>query len=420
MRRLHRSGLHYHIEEVARGLEALDCVARRRYDCVVLDYRLPDTDAITLLPDLRMRSMERDLAVVMLTGTGNDRVAVQAIKLGVHDYLHKSNPDAALLRQAIEHAVLGSDRQRFAREQTEKLEQLVLHDPLTGLANRLLFSEGLEHSIGVAERAGTSFALIVMDLDRFKEVNDSLGHSAGDRVLAAIAPLLDRKLRRTDTLVRIGGDEFAAVLPGTESIDGALLAAEKLIAAVATPVSLGDAIVTVGLSAGVAMYPAHGTTAETLLANADLAMYEAKRSGCGVAVYHAPGRSAMRAELINSRTAALTSGDELVLHYQPQIDLLTGAVRGIEALVRWQHPELGLLLPMEFIPAAERSNAIRSISYAILDKALDQAVAWAAAGTPTSVAVNLSVRMLDDPELSSRVLAALALRSLAPSTLTLK
>ncbi len=315
-RRLQRSGLYHVSQEATTGAEALDCVESRRYDCVVLDYRLTDTDAITLLPELRRRSIQRDLAVVMLTGTGNDRVAVQAIKLGVHDYLHKSNPDGALLRKAIEHAVLGADRQRLAREETEKLHHLVLYDPLTGLANRFLFFERLEHAIGVADRAGTSFAVLAMDLDRFKEVNDSLGHAAGDRVLAASGPLLSRKLRRTDTLARVGGDEFAAVLPSADGVAGAL--------------------------------------------------------------------------------------------------------RGVEALVRWQHPELGLLLPMEFIPAAERSSAIRPISYAILDKALDQAVYWAAAGTPTPVAVNLSVRMLDDPDLPARVLDALALRSLAPQTLTLE
>lgn len=419
-RRLQRSGLYHVSQEATTGAEALDCVERHCYDCVVLDYRLADTNAIDLLPELRKRSMQRDLAVVMLTGTGNARVAVQAIKLGVHDYLHKSNPDGALLRQAIEHAVLGADRQRLAREQTEQLEHLVLYDPLTGLANRFLFFERLEHAIGVADRTSTSFAVLAMDLDRFKEVNDSLGHAAGDRVLAAIGPLLSRKLRRTDTLARVGGDEFAAVLPSADGIAGALLAAEKLIAAVATPAPLGDAIVTVGLSVGIAMYPLHGTTVETLMANADQAMYVAKREGSGVAVYSSPGTLAPRADLISTRTAALTSGNELVLYYQPQIDLSTGALRSVEALVRWQHPELGLLLPMEFIPAAERSTAIRPISYAILDKALDQAVAWAAAGTPTPVAVNLSVRMLDDPDLPARVLDALALRSLAPQTLTLE
>lgn len=285
-RRLRRSGLRHVTEEAKSGAEALHRVEMHCYDCVVLDYRLTDTDAIALLPELRRRSIQRDLAVVMLTGTGHDRVAVQAIKLGVHDYLHKSNPDVALLRQAVEHAVLGADRQRLAREQTEKLERLVLFDPLTGLANRTLFFERLEQAIHVAERSSTGFALLAMDLDRFKEVNDSLGHAAGDRVLAAIGPLLGRRLRRTDTLARIGGDEFAVVLPSTETIDGALLAAEKLIAAVASPVPLGDSIVTVGVSVGIAMYPIHGTTAETLLAMADEAMYEAKRNGRGVTVYN--------------------------------------------------------------------------------------------------------------------------------------
>ncbi len=285
----------------------------------------------------------------------------------------------------------------------ELLHHQALHDALTGLPNRALLHDRLAHALTVAARERTPLALFLMDLDRFKEVNDTLGHDAGDDLLSEVARRVQGALRASDTVARLGGDEFAMLLPGADAVS-ATEAARKVLSALVEPVTLHEQIVIVGGSVGIARYPDHGADAAALLRHADVAMYAVKRGGGGYAVYnpahdrHTP----RRLTLIGALHRAIAR-DELRLHYQPTIDVTGRRVRMVEALARWQHPDLGLLPPEQFIPLAEQTGLIVPLTRWVLDTAVRQVRAWRDEGLDLGVAVNLSARTLRDPELSDAI-----------------
>jgi len=290
----------------------------------------------------------------------------------------------------------------------EALRRQALHDALTGLPNRTLLGDRLGHALAAARRDRAPLALFLMDLDRFKEVNDTLGHDAGDALLREVGQRIQEALRASDTVARLGGDEFAVLLPGDDQ-ESAVGAARKLLAALAAPVTLRDQGIVAGGSIGIALYPDHGEDAATLLRRADVAMYAAKRAGTGYALYtpdhdqHTPGRLA----LIGALHGAIAR-DELRLHYQPTVDVADGRVRMVEALVRWQHPERGLLPPDDFIPLAEQTGLIVPLTRWVLDTTARQLRAWVDAGLDLGAAVNLSARVLHDPDLPDAIAALLA------------
>jgi diguanylate cyclase (GGDEF)-like protein/PAS domain S-box-containing protein len=285
------------------------------------------------------------------------------------------------------------------------------HDALTGLPNRSLLGDRLRLAIGQAENSATSVGLLLMDLDHFKEVNDTLGHQAGDCLLQQVAERLRDVVRDSDTVARLGGDEFAILLPGTTA-DDSLLVAGKLLEALRAPLKLEEQAVAIGGSVGVSVYPTHGRDAATLLRHADVAMYVAKRSDAGTSLYspaldyYAPDRLALLPQLREVIERG-TETNRLVLHYQPKVDVSTGELSGVEALVRWQHPQHGLLGPDRFVPLAEQTGIARSLSQLVLETALRQAQAWAAEGHKVPVAVNLSMRDVQDAELPEAVAALL-------------
>jgi diguanylate cyclase (GGDEF)-like protein len=290
------------------------------------------------------------------------------------------------------------------RRQAEDNEHLALHDPLTDLPNRTLFHDRAAQAIPAARRDVTRVGLMIFDLDRFKEVNDTLGHHNGDLLLKEIGSRLRATLRESDTVARLGGDEFGVLLPTVVDEDAALAVAEKIRQALRQPVCLDGITLDLEASAGVALYPEHGEDVETLLQRADVAMYLAKEDHSGCELYSAerdeysPARLALVAELRRA-----IDQQELVLYYQPKADLHSGKVTGVEALIRWQHPERGLLLPDEFIPLAERTGLIRELTLVVLEAALRQLRAWELDGLELTVAVNLSARDLLDLELPDTV-----------------
>ncbi|MCV2393091.1 EAL domain-containing protein [Actinotalea sp. M2MS4P-6] len=286
-------------------------------------------------------------------------------------------------------------------------------DELTGLPNR----RALQRLAPLRLADGERHALLLLDLDRFKEVNDSLGHHAGDTLLAEVAGRLRDRLRSGDLLARLGGDEFAALLEDAGREEAARVAA-ALVAALEDPFVLDEMTVHSAVSIGVALYPDDGADLSTLLRKADIAMYRAK--GAGDRVAHAgENRGVDRLRLSEEFRAALED-DQLVLHYQPKIDLVTGQVSGVEALVRWQHPEHGLLYPDAFLPRVEEAGLMRAMTRVVLGIALDQAVDWRAEGRTLSVAVNLSASSLTDSELPGEIAAMLAERALPPHALGLE
>jgi diguanylate cyclase (GGDEF)-like protein len=299
------------------------------------------------------------------------------------------------------------------------------HDPLTRLPNRTLFRDRLEHALARTTRGLGQVAVLFVDLDDFKTVNDSHGHTAGDTLLFAVGERLSALLRPGDTVARLGGDEFAVLVEDvTDEIDAAA-PAERILAAFGTPFVVGDVTVVIGASVGIALGSAAEYTVDELLRNADFAMYQAKSMGKHRYALFEPGMRAAaveRVELATLLRGAIERG-ELVLHYQPIVDLGSGAVRGLEALVRWHQPERGLLMPSEFIAIAEETGLIIPVGRWVLREACRQAVAWQerfASDPPLSVSVNLSARQFADPRLVADVAAALADTGLEPGRLTLE
>ena len=302
----------------------------------------------------------------------------------------------------------------------EALRRQALHDALTGLPNRLLLHDRVQQALQVAKREHTTVALLLLDLDRFKEVNDTFGHHAGDVLLQEVTQRLHGALRAADTVARLGGDEFALLLAGVDRA-GALAAAMKIAAALEAPISLGEQVVHVEGSLGIALGPEQGEDMATLLRHADVTMYVAKNADEPCAVY-APEQDTYTSErltLIGELRAAIADGD-LHLHYQPKVDVATGHVAGVEALVRWAHPVRGLVQPDQFIPLAERTGLITSLTLWVLEEALGQCQRWQQQDRALGVAVNLSTRNLQDPELPATVAGLLERYAIPPARLTLE
>ncbi len=293
-----------------------------------------------------------------------------------------------------------------------------LHDGLTNLPNRVLLADRLQQAILMADRDSGGLALLVLDLDRFKDVNDTLGHHAGDELLQQVAVRLRSVLRASDTVARLGGDEFAVVLPTAGDASLASRMARMIVQSLEQPFAIGDQQVGVGASVGVAVYPEHGNDAKTLMRRADVAMYVAKRGGGGTAIYsfeqdlNAPDRLELVGQLRNA-----IENDELVLYYQPKLSLSTGTCVRVEALVRWRHPRRGLVPPDQFIPLAEQTGLIRPLTKWVLSAAVRQCRLWKDAGRELEIAVNLSMRNVHDPELVDQIADLLRRWDVSPSLL---
>ena len=319
--------------------------------------------------------------------------------------------------------VIGSLRDVSERKaETEALQFQALHDPLTGLANRTFLQERLEETIRAGERDMKPCAVLLMDLDGFKSVNDSLGHQAGDRLLLQVAERMRRVLRKADTVARYGGDEFAVVPWGATDVPRAVLIAEKILNAMDQPFVIDDQSISVSLSIGIAAFPQHADDAQTLIRRADVAMYTAKRARSGFSVYSVDqegGESGEGVPLVGKLRYAIDQF-ELVLHYQPIVSAIDGRTSKVEALVRWGHPEHGLLPPDDFIPSAEQTNLIKPLTAWVLNEALGQVHAWSKAGIDVGVSVNLSARNLLDTELPDAVGQLLRTWGVSPEKLSLE
>jgi diguanylate cyclase (GGDEF)-like protein len=306
---------------------------------------------------------------------------------------------------------------RRLREQVAAIEHQALHDSLTELPNRLLLHDRVAQAVLAAERDGDGLAVLLIDLDRFKEINDTLGHQSGDLMLREIGGRLARTLRASDTVARLGGDEFAVLARGVGGPGAALEIATKLRETLHAPLRVSDLSLEVEASIGVALYPQHGTDVETLLRHADVAMYLAKEARTGAELYSTDRDqySPERLQLIGELRRGLEQG-ELVVYYQPKIDVATGRAGSVEALVRWRHPDRGLLAPDQFVPLAEHTGQIRALTRHVLNEALSQCRSWLDQGLELGLAVNISGRDLLDLHLPGEV-ADLLVRWRVPARL---
>ena len=324
-----------------------------------------------------------------------------------------------LLYLALFHLV--RDASKRLRHQAKTNEYQAFHDMLTGLANRALFKDRVQQAIREGEREDRVLAVMLMDLDRFKEINDTLGHHKGDQVLQQVAERLNEVLRDTDTVARLGGDEFAVLLPHIPDPAAALHVAEKIQDNLKRPMAIEGMALEVRASIGISFFPGHGEDVDLLLQRADVAMYLAKASGNVYEVYtaerdqYSPARLALVSELRRAM-----EDEEFVLYYQPKVDLRTGESYMVEALIRWDHPMRGMIPPNDFIPLAEHTGLIEPLTMYVLDKALRQVSQWREEDLDLTVAVNMSPRNLLDLRFPEHVEALLKKWKLPPGCLQLE
>jgi diguanylate cyclase (GGDEF)-like protein len=302
------------------------------------------------------------------------------------------------------------------------LKHLATHDPLTSVPNRVLLRERMDACLSRARRHDTHVALILLDLDHFKEVNDAYGHAAGDELLRLVAERLRACVRTSDVVARLGGDEFVLLLEDVVEPEEAAIVAERVLRACSAPFLLFGNEVHTPPSLGIAVFPNDCSNADDLLKCADLAMYEAKEAGRATFRFYAGAMLASSHEKLKLREELMRAleRDQFCIYYQPLVELESGTVTGMEALVRWQHPELGLVPPIKFIPAAERSGLIAKIGAWVLRTACSQLAEWRRGGANLSIAVNVSAREVQAPDFVDIVTEALAASGLEPAHLELE
>ena len=401
-------------------------LAGNDWDLILSDFALPTFDGLQAL-ELAAKACP-NTPFIFVTGTLGEDTAVESLKIGATDYVLKQRMTrlATSVRRALkerEERLRREKAERELRKSEDQLRFLAYHDALTDLPNRALLLDRVAQALASAHRNKGRFAVLYIDLDRFKTINDSLGHPVGDMVLKQVAERMQGCARECDTVARLGGDEFVVVLNGVRDGTDAAIAADRLRRAVEAEVLIQGIRLSISCSVGIGVFPEDGEDGETLLKNADIALFSAKSSGRGRWQFFTRkmnGRALERLKLENSVRQALPK-NELFLEYQPQLDLATGRIVGAEALLRWQHPELGLVPPSTFLPVAESLGQILPIGEWVFKTACTQARQWQKEGiAPFTMAVNVSDVQFRHGSLAETVQRALDESGLAPKYLELE
>jgi len=408
-----------HFELIRVGLlsEAFPILEQGGITAILLDLGLPDGNGLDSLTQIYAAALT--IPIVVLSAEEDELLAIQSVQLGAQDFLVKSGISGLVLRRSLYYAI---ERKNLL----EQLQYLAHYDVLTGLANRKLFYDRLKQDIVSARRSKKSFALIFLDLNGFKLINDSLGHRCGDDLLKEAAKRLQHCVRTTDCVARMGGDEFTLILNDLNNAEDAAIIADKILHTLAEPLLLNGQQVTAHASLGIAIYPDDCTDIEELIGAADTAMYQAKVDGHdrkgGFSFFSAAmGAKVQRnADKIERLNAAFEHG-EFELHYQPTVDVRSGGIVGMEALLRWRHPEQGLLTPAKFMTDLEKSGLIVPVGNWVLQQACAQSKLWQRQGvSPLAVSVNISTRQFRQNGFFDSVANALQQNDLAPSLLELE
>ena len=399
--RIHRyftkAKLAFEAFDAESGRTALEMLGRETFDLILLDFKLGDMTGFDLLAALR-DDIEVETPVVMITGGGDEGLAVEAMQRGVADYIPKRSLSPDTLRLAANNALRVAMVERELKDAQKRLVRLSMFDELTGLPNRWLFFDRLEQFIARAQRQSDRFALLVIDLNLFKHVNDHHGHMVGDRVLAEVGNRLQEVARKSDTVARLGGDEFACLLADVHAADELDTCAMKLHEAICQPIAVDELVVRVGASIGIACFGKDGYDRDTLVARADAAMYEAKSTHRRYVRYTADFGDEHSETPGCQNICDGIRDDEFFLEFQPQISLSSSKVIGLEALVRWRSPQYGVVRPDDFISIAESSGLIKELTCSVLRMGLEQIGKWRRIGIRYPVSFNISARLLDDDD----------------------
>jgi diguanylate cyclase (GGDEF)-like protein len=409
---LQRSG--FRVEEAIDGAQALALLDRIRPDAILMDALMANMDGFTACAKLQEMPHAKDIPVLMITALEDSQSIERAFAAGASDYISKPI-HLAVVNQRVKRIIEATRAARHVRH-------LAYNDVLTGLPNRALFGDFLNQAIARAEVRAEALAVLFLDLDRFKFVNDTLGHEIGDRLLKSVARRIQQCVRADDCVARLGGDEFTVVLEDLPSVAAASNAAQKICRALSTAFEVDGHDIFVSASIGISLYPGDGTDASTLLRHADTAMYRAKNDNAGFQFYEA-GMEIAASEHLRMENALrhALERNEFIVHYQPYAETASGKIIGAEALVRWRHPTRGLVAPSEFIPLAEETGMIVQLGEWVLRTACRQASRWHATGAAGfSMSVNLSGTQLRQARFAEMVESILRETALAPQMLTLE
>jgi len=411
----------YELNHVVRIKDCVEHLEQDNFDVILIDLNLPDCTGLDTIYEVE--SQASNTPIIVLTEQDDNELASQALQSGAQDYLVKGQIDRSTLERSIRYAI---ERNRLLEqlEESKRLQRhLAYHDALTILPNRHLLHDRLQQALAQSKRSGKLAALLFLDLDGFKRINDTLGHGIGDLLLKSVAKRLKTTVRQVDTVARLGGDEFTVVLLEINHAQDAKDVAQKILKVISQPYKIEEHELFVTASVGISIYPDDGSDIESLIRKADIAMYRAKGQGKNnYQVYNLSmdAKFFERLTLENSLRKAVEN-EELVAYYQPQVDLRTGEITGVEALVRWQHQKFGLVPPDKFIPLAEETGVILEIDEWMMKTACRQIKNWEREGIANiRVAVNLSTRQFRQKNLTEKVAQILNDSAVQPKNLCLE
>ncbi len=372
-------------------LQALKLLNEHSFNAIILDLYLPDSSELETV--MRIRDENQDAPIIVLTSVDNESLGTKAIQSGAQDFLVKEKINSELLERSIHYAIERHKLQERLKNSNEREHHLAYHDLLTDLPNRQMFCDRLKQAVIRADREKTIGAVMFLDLDDFKRFNDSYGHSTGDYLLQTVAARLIHCVRECDSVARISGDEYTIMLEKINQSSDAIKVAEKILLSLSKPIIFNGHKHYLTSSIGISLYPKDSSDDESLIKYADNAMYHAKKNGKNnIQLYDKSFDMESIQNLgMKHRLQLAIDNNEIILHYQPQVSIKSGEITGLEALVRWQHPESGLIYPADFLPLAEEMGLIGEIDQWVMYKACKQNKAWQNSGfSPIPIAVNLS------------------------------
>ncbi|HEY9200901.1 MAG TPA: EAL domain-containing protein [Gammaproteobacteria bacterium] len=405
----------YHVIEAGNGLEAVQFSIRQIPDLILMDAVMPEMDGFRATEEIRKIEACDDTPILMATSLDDDDSIARAFNVGACDYITKPF-NWSVLKHRVRRMLQAANAQR-------RIQHLAYHDVLTGLPNRMLFMDRIDQAISRAQREEGQFALLFIDIDHFKVINDSMGHDAGDQLLNLISIRLRDVLRKSDTVARLGGDEFTVIIEYLQHPDDVIQITKNILSALDLPAEVNGKEVYVGGSIGIAMYPQDGENFGVLLKNADTAMYKAKELGRNTFQFYASEMShkaMQRLELENQIRTALKE-DQFEVYYQPKVDLQNNKCIGVEALVRWNHPQRGLISPDDFVPLTEEIGLITQLDEWMMKAACLQFMQWKQQGYPlNNLSVNISSRHFKEGNLIEYCTTLLEMTGIAAECLEIE
>ena len=377
------------------GNDTLAIVLEHDFALVLLDVQMPDMDGFETAKLIRENRETKHIPIIFVTAINKEKKHIfEGYESGAVDYLFKPI-DEEILNCKVSVFLELNRQKKLIEEQAKLMQEQAQFDSLTKLPNRMLFTDRLNHALDESKRTNHRLAILFLDLDRFKNVNDTLGHDAGDLLLKEAAARLENCVRSSDTVARMGGDEFTIILKCDPSPRSSTIVARKIISSIYKPFYLNGMECTVSASIGISMYPSDGDNVETLMKNADIAMYQAKSAGRNNYQFYSPAMNVKAFErlTLEGDLRNALKGNDLVLYYQPQYDTKTKKIIGSEVLVRWNHINRGLIYPNDFIPFAEETGIITQIDHNVIRNACSQYNTWQRLGLPPlTMAVNISAK----------------------------